>query len=183
MTILYNDRREAILLRLAELLANIGPVNLLGGPNGPNVIAPGNFVHNRNELPQELVPGVILLDADEVRDLKQAQPPPGLQQSRGMPDAIFKMTPEIYVVLDVRKPDNTNVGPDLNIARLAILGEIFGDTQLWQIVGANGNIVYDGCVTDLARNRTMQGQMGISITFSYPLKRSEILAPVLSPQP
>lgn len=181
MTILYNDRREAILLRLAELLANIGPVNLLGGPNGPNVIAPGNFVHNRNELPQELVPGVILLDADEVRDLKQAQPPPGNIQTRGIPDAIYKMTPEIYVVLDVRKPQNLHVGPDLNIARLAILGAIFTDSTLMQIVGANGNIVYDGCVTDLARNRTMQGQLGMSITFSYPLKRGEIVATGVAP--
>ena len=44
-----------------------------------------------------------------------------------------------------------------------------------EIVGSNGNIVYDGCVTDFARNRTMKGQLGISITFTYPLIQNEYL--------
>jgi len=65
------------------------------------------------------------------------------------------------------------VGKDLNTARLAILAAVLPDKQLQNIVGPNGNIVYDGCVTDLASNRTMKGQLGLSITFTYPLIQNE----------
>jgi hypothetical protein len=67
------------------------------------------------------------------------------------------------------------VGQDLNTARLAILAAVLPDRTLQNIVGANGNIVYDGCVTDLARNRTMKGQLGISLTFTYPLIQNEFV--------
>ena len=161
---------------LERVFANLGAlaVPLLGGPNGPVTIIPGNIVHNRNELPSEKVPGIILLDADEVRDTRAMQPPPGLVQ-RAVPPALYKMTPEIYVVLDTRpvSNDGSNIGADLNTARLAILGATLPDTYLQEVVSANGNIVYDGCVTDLARNRTMKGQLGISLTFTYPLLMKE----------
>ena len=87
----------------------------------------------------------------------------------------MRMTPEIYVVLDVRKPNNKNVGEDLNKARLAILGTILTDKTLWTMVGDNGQISYDGSVTDLARNRTMKGELGVSITFVYPLIPGELI--------
>lgn len=145
---------------------------LAGGPNGSITIKPGNVVRNRNDLQADKVPGIIILDADEVKDMRQTQPNPGMKQTR-MPPQMMKMTPEIYVVLDVRGVQNENVGKDLNTARLAILNAIMTDGQLQDIVGANGNITYDGCVTDLARNRTMKGQLGISVTFTYPLLIAE----------
>lgn len=170
------DRRDLIIERLYTLLSDLEIT--LSADNAalqlPTTIPSGNFVHNRNELPKELVPGVILLDADEVSDPRALRPPPGGSQGQ-IPPQLIKMTPEIYVVLDVRKPGNTNVGADLNLARLAILAAIWPDSTLQAIVGANGNIIYDGCVTDLARNRMMQGQLGISITFTYPLLPSEIV--------
>jgi hypothetical protein len=55
------------------------------------------------------------------------------------------------------------------------LGKILNDKTLQRIVGDNGQISYDGCVTDLARNRTMQGQLGVSITFVYPLIPGELI--------
>jgi hypothetical protein len=51
---------------------------------------------------------------------RQLQPAPGMQQAR-MPAQMMKMTPEIYIVLDVRGVTNENVGKDLNTARLASL--------------------------------------------------------------
>ena len=161
------DRRTDILAQVETLLTGL-TITLSDG-----IIPAKNFVHNRNELPQELVPGIILLDADEVSDPRGIQAPPG----RGGPPGakLMRMTPEIYVVLDVRKPNNVNVGEDLNKARLAVLGVILNDTTLQQIVGSNGQISYDGSVTDLARNRTMQGQLGVSITFVYPLIPGELI--------
>jgi hypothetical protein len=166
------DRRELVLARLVALLGNL-TIPLLGGPNGAVSIVPGNIVHNRNELPADKVPGIIILDADEVKNPRQTPPTRGLQEGHVGPHVI-NMTPEIYVVLDVRGIQNQNVGEDLNTARLAILRAVLPDRTLQQIVGANGNISYDGSVTDLARNRQMKGQLGISITFTYPLLRHEI---------
>ncbi len=160
------DRRAEILGRLEELLSGL-TITLSGGN-----IPTGNFVHNRNELPAGKVPGIILLDADEVQDPRAIKAADGRQLQPGV--QLMKMTPEIYVVLEVRKPANTNGGEDLQAARGAILAAIFTDGQLQGIVGSNGGISYDGCVTDLARNRMMQGQMGLSITFVYPLFPQEL---------
>jgi hypothetical protein len=153
-----------ILARLEAML----PALSIGLSTG--VIPAKNFVHNRDELPKELVPGIILLDADETKDPRFAS-----NQGRGGPPGpgMMKMTPEIYVVLDVRKPNNENVGEDLNIARAAIMDAILHDATLQAITGSGGSIVYDGCYTDLARNRQMRGQMGLSFTFGYPFVPGE----------
>lgn len=161
------DRRQALLDRTFALFSGL-TVDLLGGPNGPSRIVAGNVQQNRNDLQADKVPGFLILDADEVRDVRQLQPNPGSQMTR-MPAQMMKMTPEIYVLLDVRGAENKNAGKDLNIARLAALNLMMTDDQLWRIVGSNGNITYDGLVTDLARNRTMKGQAGMSFTFTYPL--------------
>lgn len=154
------DRRALILARLKTILSGLAVTFTEG-----SAIAAGNIVHNRDELPAEKVPGIILLDADEVKDPRFPSP-----TGRNMPVApgMIKMTPEIYVVLDVRKPQNKNVGEDLNLARAAILNLILFDADLVTYVGSGGSITVDGCYTDLARNRQMKGQMGLSITFGYP---------------
>jgi len=54
-----------------------------------------------------------------------------------------------------------------------IIGKLIDNAALQALVGSNGAIRYDGCVTDFARNRTMQGQLGISITFVYPFIPNE----------
>ena len=186
------DRREAILWRLAELLGGkftngvYGADNWISGgltvpilgdttvPNTVTSIPAANFSRNRNQLQKFDVPAILLLDGDETRDMSKARAERGLVEN-GIPSQIMKMTPEIYVVLDLRTIQNVNAGKDLNTARLAILATIFPDKLLQQIVGSQGNINYDGTVTDFARNRTMKGQLGISITFTYPLIGGEIM--------
>lgn len=163
------DRRALILNRLVELLKDF-TIHLTGDTlSGPVAT---QFVHNRGELPSEKAPGIILLDADEARDPRFTAKPSG--RNTPMRPQVMRMTPEIYVVLDVRKPLNKNVGEDLNTARAKLLNLVMLDPQLSQIVGANGDIVYDGCLTDLARNRTMKGQMGVSFTFVYPLNPTDL---------
>lgn len=159
------DRRDRILIRMADLL-KVTTIKLSTG----NIPA-GNFVHNRNELPAGKTPGIILLDADEVWD-----PQTPNRTSRGdaqVTPGLIRMTPEVYVVLDVRKPNNDEVGKDLNTARALIISKMINDEALKALVGANGQIRYDGCVTDLARNRQMQGQLGLSFTFVYPFLPGE----------
>lgn len=168
------DRRQLIINELVTLLTNLtGTIALTGTESTPARFAASGFVHNRNELPKEKVPGIILLDADETL----SQPQPVMPGRAIMPIApqIMKFTPEIYVVLDVRKPQNANVGQDLSIARTAIMGAIWTDETLISICGSNGRIVFDACITDLARNRVMAGQLGLSVSFYYPLKPNEII--------
>ena len=165
------DRRQQVLSRLYALLADM-TIPLAGGDNGATAIIPGNIVLNRNELPGNLVPGLILLDGDEVKDRSKPQPDRGLVENM-VPTQVMRMTPEVYIVLDTRTPKNKNVGDDLNTARIAILAAIMTDATLQSIVGGNGNIWLDGSVTDLARGRQMKGQMGLSFTFQYPLIAGE----------
>lgn len=158
------DRRRLLLDRLEAILSSL-TITLTTG-----TIPAGNFVRNRDELPEEKVPGIILLDADETRDPRY----PSLQgRSERMGPGMMKMTPEIYVVLDVRKPQNKNVGEDLLTARGVILDAVAHDPTLQQITGSSGGIIYDGCYTDLARNRQMRGQMGLMVTFGYPFVPDE----------
>lgn len=172
MTVPLIDRRQLILAQLYDILSGLN-VSLLGGPNGPVTVVPGNIVHNRDQLPQEKVPGIILLDADETM-FPMPMRAPG-RETRPRP-SLMKMTPEIYTVLDVRSPQNQNVGEDLNTVRSVIVDRVLHDKTLLLITGDNGWITYDGCVTDLARNRVMKGQMGISLTFVYPFIPDEFAA-------
>jgi len=162
------DRRQLILDRLMTILSGLS-VTLTDG----SVIPAGNIVHNRDELPGEKVPGIILLDADEVRD---ARFPSNQGRSERPSPGMMRMTPEIYVVLNVRKPHNTNVGEDLNLVRAAILDLVLHDKPLQAFTGSGGTISLDGCYTDLARNRQMKGQMGLSICFGYPFIPDEFAA-------
>jgi hypothetical protein len=162
------DRRALLLARSFDILSGLS-IDISTG-----TIPAGNIVHNRNELPAELVPGLIFLDADEVRDPRFTQNTQG--RSTPPKPGMMKMTPEIYAVLDVRKPANLLVGEDLLLMRTAILNLLFHDQYLQQVTGSGGSIVYDGCVTDLARNRQMRGQMGLSVTFSYPFIPNEFLS-------
>lgn len=158
------DRRTLILQELESLLGGL-TITLSNG-----AINPGNFVRNRNDLPKEKVPGVLLLDGDEVPT------GPAVPTGRNVPVTarLMRMQPEIYVVLDVRRPTNLNVGEDLTIARQVIIPAILEDQTLQAIVGSNGQISYEGIVTDLARNRMMEGQMGIAFSFVYPFIPKEI---------
>lgn len=160
------DRRVLILQELEALLGGLD-IELSTGR-----IAAGNFVRNRNELTAEKRPGILLMDGDETPDPRVPPAPTG--RDTAISARMMMMRPEIYVVLDTRKPQNKLLGEDLSIARSAIIVAVLKDKTLQQIVGSNGQIIYDGCVTDLARNRTMEGQIGIAFTFVYPFLPQEI---------
>jgi len=172
----FDDRRQAILTQVFTLLSGL-TIELSetnAANNLPISIPAGNIVRNRNVLPKQLVPGIIMCDGDEINDPRIQRKERGSTET-GVPPQVMKMTPEIYVVLDERKPGNVNVGEDLNLARLAILAVLLPDRTLQAITGTNGDILYDAAVTDLARNRAMEGQLGLALTFSYPLLPSEVI--------
>lgn len=150
------DRRELVLVRLMAILAAVPTIQ--------------HVVRNRGELPADKRPAIVLLDADEVARLQ-------VSQSRGRLIAapcLVDMTPEIYVVMDAREPPNDLIGTDMDKLRVAIVYAIYNDANLKSILSANGDIRYVGTTTDMASGRSMEGQMHIRMSFTYPLLPNEL---------
>jgi hypothetical protein len=149
------DKREQILARLFTVLQAIPGIE--------------QHVRNRGELPDEKRPAITMLDADEIADERPF--------AQGRITAFANrmiMTPEIYVALKDQKPDNLTAGQLLNGFRVAIIKAVMTDAELKDLVGSNGEIRYEGCVTDLARGRTMAGEILIRFAFVYVLNPSQL---------
>jgi len=143
------DRREEILARLAVVAAGISGV----------VTA----VRNSVGLSDDKRPAIDILDADEVSA-------PALS-SQGKGPQLVTMTPEIYIMV-AETPEN--LGPAINAIRASVIKAILEDTDLQNLTGDNGSIRYEGCATGLSRGRSMEGEMGASIAFTYPFFLSEL---------
>lgn len=138
------SKREEILARLVVVGASIEGVVMCA--------------RNRDEITDRQRPAIIIMDADEVA-IEGEPKKPGPQ--------IISMTPEIYILLS-GAPET--VGTELNALRALLLSAVLNDATLQTITGANGSIRYEGCATGLARGRSMEGEMGVSLSFQYPFK-------------
>lgn len=142
------DARESILARLVTICGTVTGVQTV--------------IRNGQVTDAAAWPCVIILDADEVA--QEGEPRrPGPQ--------LVTMTPEIYVVLEDTPED---VGGQLNTLRARLLKAILNDATLKGLTGANGAIRYEGCATGLARGRSMVGEMGVSLSFTYPFIPSKL---------
>lgn len=160
------DRRDLLLERVYAILQGLAGQQIGTGP----VVQAANIVRNRGEMPTDKRPAIILMDADETSN-KEAF-------GRGRPGStplLVEVRPEIYVCLEGRKPQNLSVGEDLNAFRIAILKLVLFDSQLATIIGSpTGEIRYEGCLTDLARGRNEDGELGMMIAFRYPFIPTEL---------
>jgi hypothetical protein len=145
------DRREMILSRLLEIA---------GSTEG--IVA---AFRNKDEISEKQRPAIVILDADETADDADPSSRPSRAPRR------VAMTPEIYILLGA-KPEE--LGSVINALRARFVKSILGDSQLGSIVGTNGDIRYDGCATALARGRSMEGEMGVSFSFTYVLRPEEL---------
>ncbi len=146
------DRREDIMVRLLAIANETKEFKLVA--------------RNKANIPEDQRPAFICLDADETADDRD--------QGRGRPSATINlvgMTPEIFILLGDR-PEN--VGTEINALRAVIIKAILEDATLEAIMGRNGGVRYEGCATGLATGRTMEGEMGLSFTFTYIFKPSEL---------
>jgi hypothetical protein len=150
------DRRQEILDRLTAILTPLAP----------------NFWRNRGEVPADMRPCITLCDADEMASDTSTWG----KAKRGLIAApsLMKLTPEIIISLTDQKPANLNVGLQLSTMRNAILNVVCFDQGLGALIGANGEIQYHGCATDLGRNRQMNGEMSVILAFVYPFIPAEI---------
>jgi hypothetical protein len=145
------DSRELILVRLLEIAKGIEGIA-------------GAF-RNRDEISEKQRPAIVILDADEAADDADPTTRPSRSPRR------VAMTPEIYILLGA-KPEE--LGSVINALRARFVKSVLGDSQLASIVGSNGDIRYEGCATALARGRSMEGEMGVSFSFTYVLRPEEL---------
>ena len=145
------DRREMILTRLLEIAVGV-----------EGIVA---AFRNRDEISEKQRPAIIILDADEAADDADPSSRPSRAPRR------VAMTPEIYILLGAKPED---LGTAINTLRARFVKAVLGDAQLSLIVGSNGDIRYEGCATALARGRSMEGEMGVSFSFTYALRPEEL---------
>jgi len=112
---------------------------------------------NLKNLPDEVRPAIVILDADE--EVVTPSPSP-----KGKAPTVVKMSPELFILDDGR---SDTVGPTMNAHRAAVVKAILTDTELKTLVGPSGSVEYLSCVTGLATGRSMEGEMGVYFAFTY----------------
>jgi hypothetical protein len=150
------DTREAILVRLEEILGTLPGLN-------------GAF-RNQVDFPNEALPVAYLLDGSE--ELTMEVPP---NKTVLMPPAIFALRPEIYVVLARRDTSaNTTVkgvydpiGPAVSAYRMLILDAVRTDQPLISLLTTEGQITFLGSQTDMQGGATVWGRLQMLFEFRY----------------
>jgi hypothetical protein len=154
------DKREMILSRLLTLL---GTVN--GGPETLSVF------RNRAEIPSEKLPALVLLDGKEVLKNPQAVHTRGGARAPG----IFELTPQVFIVLKPRDTiENTGVGEELSGLRMRVLNAFTWDDELSALLGANGELMHTGHISDLQTGSTVVGQMQLYFQLTYVLDPADL---------
>jgi hypothetical protein len=147
------DRREAILSRIFALLDSVSGIPAY---------------RNRGNVLVDKRPALVLLDGiEDARDDLRGRGRPS-----HTPNVII-MRPEIYIALRPQL-DNEGVGEELNALRGAILKLILTDATLAGLHTRNGEIFYNGCLTDLAQNEPMDGLMSLLLLIAYPFMPEEL---------
>lgn len=146
------DRREAILARLVEIATGIEGI--------------AKVYRNKDEIPEKSRPAIVIWDADESADDSD---PTG--RPVGAPRRVG-MTPEIYILLGSSPED---IGTSINLIRSRVIAAIYSDATLKGLTVNGEGIRYEGCATALSRGRSMEGEMGLSFTFTYLLSHAELL--------
>jgi hypothetical protein len=143
-----DDKRELIMQRLHDICEDVD-----------NIVT---VVRNRGLMSNEQRPAVVILDGDELGSIF------GPSQSKAdfMP-SVNTMKPEIYYLAKEARVKNEQIGTLLNTARLAICSAIADDAELKTLLGPNGGIHYNGCVTDLKSGSALTGEMRLDFWFKY----------------
>lgn len=145
------DKREQILQRLVEIMAE-------------EYIQAKTIVRNRALIKQDDRPAIAIMDADETARLT------GDKRGRvEMSPTLVTMRPEIYVIPKSQLPGNAGMGTTVNEFRFTMIRVIAQDPVLKDLVGSNGNIAYQGMVTDLKSGAFLDGQARLDFAFTYVL--------------
>jgi hypothetical protein len=141
------DKREAILERIAAITTET--------KTGAGLVA---CVRNRGLIATDKRPAIFRPNA--ATDSRSTFRP-----------ALMRMSPELYILMDEPLPLNdaarVDLGSALNAKRIALSNAITSDAALKTLLGSNGGIVYNGCVTDLKSGSALTGQMRLDFIYIY----------------
>lgn len=112
-------------------------------------------------------PAFVLLDGDE---LPTKLGPPSRSNYGGMTPQLMTMTPEMYFLLPEARPQNVQVGQQVNAFRIALLAAITNDDTLRGLIGPNGTIVYYSTTTDLKSGSVLGGTIRMNYQITYVLQ-------------
>jgi hypothetical protein len=158
------DRRTLILNRLVAILGDV--VEDIEQTNAPLVF------RNRGEIPRGKngkLPAMVLLDGSEEAVV------PRQSQRGGPPPSIMRMRPEIFALLKEKdKGKESEYAAEVAEYRNQMFVHVMFDSQLLDIMGPNGGIVYRGFETDFQTGRSMWGELQLFFDFTYPLIPSEL---------
>lgn len=150
------NTREEICARLVVLLEGLKAAPT---PVDERLVT---VARNRGKLDNDRLPAGYVLDGDEQVTL------PGDRRGRVLMQPVLAiMRPQVFVVLKTKTPQNEGVGQLLNAYRKRIITLFADDAQLRALVGSNGDIAYEGIVTDLKSGMPMDGQMQLNFAFRY----------------
>lgn len=147
------DSREAILARLLVIAGDVDGV--------------AKAYRNKDEIPETSRPAIVILDGDETADEGDPSRRPITAPRR------ISMTPELYILL---AGTPANVGTNINLLRAKFVQAIMTDAMLIGLTLDGVGIRYEGCSTGLSRGRSMEGEMGLSFTFTYILQPDRLVA-------
>jgi hypothetical protein len=150
------DKREDILVALGAALT--GVLTTAG-------FAVENFLRDAQEVPEDLRPAIVMLDADETVDEALNPYGKGRPTSKTIPLA---MSPETFVLL--QETDDL-IGPKLNEWRAMVIKAVMTDTTLNSLCH---EIRYEGFTSALANGRSMEGQAKLHFTFIYMLRPDQL---------
>lgn len=141
------DKRELILLRIVAIYQTI---------TGIETVA-----RNRGLMSDDKRPALVLLDGDETSTVFKTG------SRGGFVPTINTMRPETYYLHKEARIKNEQVGEELNAARMLICKALAEDAQLVTLLGPNGGITYNGCVTDLKSGSSLTGEMRLDFAYRY----------------
>lgn len=149
------DTRELILARIETLSTEVAGFI--------------TAVRNRGLLKTEKRPAVILLDGDEFPVLTHGGRQNRAHSGREMliTPSVMQLRPELYLLMPEDRPTNDNIGPLLNQKRVDLCKAIAEDAPLRALLGSNGDIIYNGCATDLKSGSALTGQMRLDFHYNY----------------
>jgi hypothetical protein len=122
-------------------------------------------VRNQGEISDDVLPAVIVFDADE-----QANDNDPRTRQANAPRRVAMM-PEIRLLLG---GVSEQVGTDLNTYRSRIIKAVLTDDTLLALTAENQSARYEGCATQFKAGRAMQADMLLTFRFDYYLKPSDL---------
>lgn len=122
------------------------------------------FYHNRASLRELQRPCIVMLDGRETMRLTGSG-----KGRRQISPGLATLIPQIFVLLKNEEPLNIGQSVRLSNLRLAILKAIARDAVLVALVGSNGEVIYNGHITDFEDGSSMDGKLQMLFEFVYVL--------------